>query len=94
MSTSAAFPGPMGQWGDKRADGQVGDAAHLPITAACTDARFRSVAVFVALTAVMPCVLVIIPMVVAIIVAFAWRNDAARCNHDQPQQEAAFGNGF
>jgi len=61
------------------------ESAHLLMTAACTDARIRSVAVFVALTAVMPCALVIIPMVFAIIVAFAWRNDAARCNHDQPQ---------
>jgi permease MlaE len=82
-------------WADGRlADSVCWEAAHLLITPACTDARFRSVAVFVALTTVMPCVLVIIPMVLAIIVAFAWRNDAARCNHDQPQQEAAFDNVF
>jgi hypothetical protein len=51
--------------------------------------------VFVALTAVMPGVLVIVPVVIVIVVTFAWRrNDAARCKHNQPQQEAAFGNGF
>jgi hypothetical protein len=69
--------------------------AHLLITAACADARFRSAAVFVALTAVMPCVLMVIPVVIVIVIAFAWRrNDAARCKQDQSQQEAAFGNGF
>lgn len=81
-----------------RSSGRFADdvgPAHLLVTAACTDARLRSAAVVVALTAVMPRVLMVIPVVIVIVVALAWRrNDAARCKHDQPQQETAFGNGF
>ena len=39
----------------------------------------------VAISALMPCMVVIVSMVIAIIVAFVWHKDAAACNDDQFQ---------
>jgi hypothetical protein len=60
--------------------------------------KMRSAAMLVVLNALVPFVFVIIPVVIMIIVAFAVAsarlNDAGGCNHNQPQYEAAFDNGF
>jgi hypothetical protein len=46
----------------------------------------------IAFTAIVPSIFVIVPMVIAIVVAFAWANNAAQNEADQPQQEGAFRN--
>jgi hypothetical protein len=48
------------------------------------------VAVPVSITAFMPYVLVIIPMVITIIIAFGWLNDAAHRKADETEYEGAF----
>jgi hypothetical protein len=48
----------------------------------------RSVAVLIALRAIMPSVFVVVPVVIAIIVAFAWPNKAAHDKAEQSQQES------
>jgi hypothetical protein len=46
----------------------------------------------IAVNAIVPCIFVIVPMVIAIIVTFAWANNAAQNEADQAQQEGAFRN--
>ena len=45
----------------------------------------------VAINAIVPCIFVIVPMVIAIIEAFAWPDDAAQNEAHQPQKERAPG---
>lgn len=47
--------------------------------------EFGSAAVLVVITAFMPCMVVIVPMVIAIIIAIRWHNDAAASDGDQCQ---------
>jgi hypothetical protein len=44
-----------------------------------------SVAMLIAITAIVPSIFVVIPMVIAIVVAFAWPNHAAHNKADQSQ---------
>jgi hypothetical protein len=61
------------------------------------DGELRSAAMLVVLSALMPFMIVIIPVVIMIVVTFtvasARLNDAGGCNHNQPQYEAAFDKG-
>jgi hypothetical protein len=52
------------------------------------------VAVPIAITAFVPYVLVIIPMVITIIIAFGWFNDAAHSKTDETKYKAAFDDAF
>jgi len=45
----------------------------------------RSAAMLVSITAFMPLMLVIVPMVIAIIVTLVWDDDTATCKDDQFQ---------
>jgi hypothetical protein len=54
----------------------------------------RSHAVWVAFPAVMPAILVIVPMMIAVIIAFAGADDAPHDEADESQQKAGFGNTF
>jgi thiol:disulfide interchange protein len=51
--------------------------------------QIRLVAMLVTITAFMPCIFVIVPMVIAIIEAFAWPDDAAQNKAHQSQKERA-----
>jgi hypothetical protein len=46
----------------------------------------------IAFAAIVPSIFVIVPMVIAIVVAFARANDAAQNEADQPQDKGAFRN--
>jgi hypothetical protein len=46
----------------------------------------------IAISAIVPCIFVIVPMVITVIVAFAWANQAAHNKAYQPQQKGAFRN--
>jgi hypothetical protein len=46
----------------------------------------------IAINAIVPCIFVIVPMVIAVIVAFARANHAAQNKAQKPQQEGAFRN--
>jgi hypothetical protein len=46
----------------------------------------------IAINAIVPCIFVIVSMVIAVIVAFAWANHAPQNYAYQPQQKGAFRN--
>jgi hypothetical protein len=46
----------------------------------------------IALSAIVPSIFVVVPMMIAIVVAFAWANHAAHNQANQPQQKGAGGN--
>ena len=61
-------------------------------TRTAAPSRIRSVAMLIAITAIVPSVFMVIPMVTAIIVAFAWPNDAADDKAEQSQYKGTVRN--
>jgi hypothetical protein len=52
------------------------------------------VAILIAITAIVPSIFVPVAVVIAVIVAFAWANEAAHNKGDQRQQKAALRNTY